>query len=331
MAAPESKDDEQVVLTRVWSLRTRGAGELSTRLVWLRGVMRECGEPELEFGVPPRVDTGRCRPVPGIWSAKVRVLEADAGLANLPAPPTVSERTTMRRVCHAGLWATLGDFVEIPGGGANVFGIHISSESMRLWNGTLRQTLFTHDSLSGLAYPIVTYHGGPASLHAHLSAPGGALQEDAPQGPGHAGDPPMMGRGVYTGSYWKARRFALWSGGYEPRSPPGVVVRTLAFVSADRVKVHDTPRSDDPADSEYIRRFFRSNPKRAAELSLWVDHEASWRAEHDAVYVPAAKCPLVRNDEWAFRAEVLAVADAASPLPAADYDASERGPATLIA
>lgn len=342
MAAPRTAADADVavvVVTRCWSLGTQAAGPLRTRLLWLRAAASGDGggEARLTFAVPEGLDLaratciGECRPRVG--GPAVRVVEVPDDVPGLPPPPDVGTAVTARRVRDAGLWATLGDFAPA-GGAANVFGIKLSDEVMAAWARAspdgLRALLHAHDAAAGLACPVVTYHGGPAALRASLAEPGGALREDAPQGAGHRGDPPMMGRGVYTGSYWKARRFALWSGDYARRDPPGAVVRVAAFVEAGRVRVHDTPRAD-PVSNAYVRRFFRTNPKRSAQLSLWIDHDGDWRRDHDAVYVPAAACPLVRNDEWAFRAEVLAACDAATPLPADDYDAAERGRGTGIA
>lgn len=319
--------DRETVVTRVWEVRPPAQGRVRTRLVWLRGVEGRDG-PELRFAVPPGVDLGRARPV---GACCVRVLEVPPGDPGLPGPPDLREGPTMRSVCEVGLWATLGDFVVTPEGGANVFGVRIAAEVMRAWAapGGLRALLFERDAAAGMACPIVTYHGGSAEMLADLRGGTGALREDAPQGEGHAGDPPMMGRGVYTGAYWKARRFALWTGSHRPRPRPGAVVRTVAFIEAPRVKAHTKPHAA-PVDNAYIRRFFHSNPKRAAELSQWVDHDGAWRAAHDAIYVSAAACPLVRSDEWAIKAEFLVACDAATPRPADGYDAGDRGPATRI-
>lgn len=325
MAAPVEGSDPRVVLTRTWTVRTPATGEVRTRLVWLR--LSDTG---LDFAPPCTAAPVGSKVIGECKDCGVRVIEVPPDSPGLPPPPSVAEVVTLGRVRDPGIWATLGDFVVTPGGGgANVFGIRIAGSVMAAWTRGVRALLHEHDAAAGFACPIVTYHGGPAALRGRLAEPGGGLKEDVPQGSGHAGDPPMMGCGVYTGSYWKARRFAVWSGDYRVRAPPGVVVRTLAFVEKRRVKVHDTPHRD-PVDNAYIRRFFRSNPKRSAELSQWVDHEATWRREHDAVYVPAATCPLVRNDEWAFRADHLAVCDTATPAPATSYDASDRGPDTAI-
>jgi len=184
-------------------------------------------------------------------------------------------RRTKEDILRDGAWASYYDAMPkgLPVGIASLHGIHINAELSPLFLSVMPK-IYQHFALSFLDEPYVVYHGTCKDSVKSI------IKE------GFQSTFGMLGHAIYTGSFWKAFRFATMKQDYTFRQ--GAVLRCYAFWPVVWVRNASSKKCQckDCFSSTY------NIP----------DHEGHWAKMADAVMVwptwPVEK-GHIKNEEYA--------------------------------
>lgn len=183
-------------------------------------------------------------------------------------PGAVTKRTDAS-IRSEGAWCTDGDLRPL-GGVPCYFGVHIRGTGASLDVRPLYKAL----GLNIRSEPWVVYHG-TAKTNVKSILEHGLM-------PSYG----MLGHAVYTGSFWKAFRFATLSQTYEPR--PGSIMRCYAFWKTN-----------------VLRPTYMRDPCKCSECILKhkpdsnCDHLAVWKKYGDSVMAYPMDGSSLKNEEFA--------------------------------